>query len=137
MLEREINALPWAEVASTNVKRLAYMEDPPALYVEFHAKPGEARAIGRYGGVERDRYEAVRRAESVGSMLHKLVAKKSEEGRFEYERLDVEPDPLPDDTELFVQILQELRNLNGNMVNFHRLMQGALRPRATQPPRGA
>jgi len=61
----------WKEVFSSNVSRLGYQNDPPALLVEWvKGKTSE------YAGVDEKLFEELTRAPSVGNALNMEVKGK-------------------------------------------------------------
>ena len=147
MNQGELDALPWVETpASRNVHRLAYVDvataevrvEAPegvryedssigAMYVQFCNKVSrEPTTIYEYDKVPRGVYEAIRDAQSVGSMLHKLI-----DGKYPYALVDAEPDEVGevDLRELMEALLRQGAELQAAMLNLTRLIQGASRPR--------
>jgi hypothetical protein len=145
----ELNALPWEEVRSTNIARLAYQRFeaepgvgyPPGeapggeLFVHFFAD-GE-QSVYRYFDVPEQVYQTLVHARSVGSMHAKIV-----KGKFRYERVNVEPDPMlgddgedePDPIVIALTIFSErLQALESEVANMSRLIAARLRPTRPQP----
>ncbi len=140
----ELNALPWQEVNSTNIARMAYKplvpEDgvgyPPGtdgqLFVHFFAD-GE-QTVYRYFDVPEAVYRSLAGARSVGGMHAKIVRDK-----FRYERVDVEPDPVmidgevieePDPVVIALGILADrIAAMEAEVSNLVRLITAARRPR--------
>jgi hypothetical protein len=80
MTATEVEALPWQEVESSNVARVAWVQSgevgpfvkgkPPHLghlYVEFHGSVGR---IYRYTAVRKEQHGELVEAESVGGYLN-------------------------------------------------------------------
>jgi hypothetical protein len=128
----ELAALDWQTTDSTNVARIAYDEDGSSMYVQY---TGEGEPIYAYSGVSRQVVAAVLHAQSVGSMLRKLVTHPVRGQRYDYERVEVDPDdldgtlPATDVTAALREIVVELRELNAHIGNVLTFIRGASRPR--------
>lgn len=91
MKRDEVEKLPWREVESSNVRRVAFGVrvhdefigecDVGELYVEFRGSPGR---VYRYDGVSFEEHGALLEAESVGGYLNAEI-----KGSFESTRFDV------------------------------------------------
>lgn len=93
MTQAALDDLPWEEVESSNIARVAWMEPLPdtavdeareqqvgSLYVEFH---GTGR-VYRYTKVRHEQYAELLEAESVGGYFNAEV-----KGSFEFKRVEV------------------------------------------------
>lgn len=61
----------WKQVFSSNVSRLGYQEDPPALLVEW-----VKGRTSEYSGVDAKLFDELTKAPSVGSALNERVKGK-------------------------------------------------------------
>ena len=143
----ELNALPWQEVQSTNIARLAYQPFVPEpdvgyppgtehggdLFVHFFAE-GE-QSVYRYFDVPAATYQTLAHARSVGGMHNKIIKDK-----YRYERVPVEPDPAleaaDDEQDPFVVAINTLAEriaaLEAEVANLVRLIAGRSRPRPSR-----
>lgn len=99
LTQAEYDAIPWQEVESSNIKRVAWKrtgragaliagEDEPAaigdVLIEFGSSEGRAY---RYANVAETLYEDLVKSASVGSFFANNIR-----GRFEHERVEVDTD---------------------------------------------
>ena len=155
MFEAELAGLPWVEVESSNISRLAYVDseetrnevrDTPEGKTTVEVPVGQvwavflqrddSEAVYVYDEVPQPRFDSVLGAESVGSMFKKLIS----EGPYPFKRIVIFPDPPPldpnDDPHLKVlaEIRDELvksnarlRAMGSAIDNLARLFKGARR----------
>ena len=145
MFEAELAGLPWVEVESSNISRLAYVnseetrnevrEELGQVWAVFLQR-ADSEAVYVYDEVPQPRFDSVLGAESVGSMFKKLIS----EGPYPFKRIVIFPDPPPldpnDDPHLKVlaEIRDELvksnarlRAMGSAIDNLARLFKGARR----------
>lgn len=101
MSSEEVEALPWTEVGSSNVARVAWVPTPGAvpvaarerlpqvgsLYVEFHG--GSDYRVYRYADVREEHHTELLEADSVGGYLNAEIKNETHE----CERIEVVPGP--------------------------------------------
>jgi hypothetical protein len=125
VFEAELEALNWKGVTSSSVERLAFRATGPGheavhtpegverveaelgeVFVEFKAsKPEEENRIYCYYDVPRRRFVHVLDAESVGSMLNKII-----KPHYSYEEIVALPEPPEFDEDPALKLLEEIRD---------------------------
>jgi hypothetical protein len=127
--QQQVDDLPWVDVQSSNVRRIAWTGDVGshavgAIWIEFLGKPeGERNRLYCYPDTDYWRFERIRDAQSVGSMRSKLLKDKPYEQLVIEETVDEQVDELVSRVEdLESKLLQVVRRLD----NLQRAVEAAL-----------
>jgi hypothetical protein len=144
MTTAQVAALPWKNVVSSNVLRLAWGGDEPRrvplagtdgeawksppddnLWVDFGTEG--APSVYRYASVPYSHFVACLEAESVGSMVHKII-----KGKYRYDEVEIRNDA---DEQTGLAILEAIERLKTDvglrLGNIERALSALL---ASTPP---
>ncbi len=86
MKPEDLEKLPWREVESSNVRRVAYADG--VMHVEFL---GDVQRVYRYADVPEEQYVRLVEADSVGRHFANEVRGHYDSERVEIETLEPEP----------------------------------------------
>ena len=72
----------WKEVLSSNVARIAYQDDPPAMLVEFLPKGSHPATTYEYSGVDDKLFNEILKSPSVTTALNMQI-----KGKYSYRKI--------------------------------------------------
>lgn len=117
----DIERLPWHEVDSSNVKRVAWVKERVndfgeplgSLFIEYHGG-----APYRYSDVPEFRLRTLLEAKSVGSAVNKTI-----KGKFDFEQIIQFESP----EEAQAGLLARIEALEADVANLNRAVKGMIR----------